>query len=249
MRAEADADVERSVEMQCDRRPELVHGFTLQADEDGEGVAALFDSDALGMDACETASETILEILHEDGLVGAVGEMDHACTVLAEHGFLRIVVEVLAKDENNFAVAESVGVEERDIGRKGDVARDLLPQIAELVALVPDVVAGGNDGVLAASGIVRSAAGHQRSANVGLAVEDADGRFEGNGGAVKVRGRGYLDVGRGTGQSPIRNLRRGGGGLRGRQMWRGAEGDEEQEASAGKFVGWRNGVEFHSKEL
>src|ERR1035441_6189066 len=41
MRAEADADVEGSVEMQGDRGPELGHGLTLQAEEDGEGVAVL----------------------------------------------------------------------------------------------------------------------------------------------------------------------------------------------------------------
>ena len=56
MGAEADADVEGLVEVQGDGRAKLMHGLALEADEDGEGVAVLFDSDAFGVDAGEQAA-------------------------------------------------------------------------------------------------------------------------------------------------------------------------------------------------
>ena len=131
-----------------------------------------------------------------------------------------VVVEVLANDENDFAVAESVGVGKADVGREGDVAGHFLPEIAELVAGVPDVVAGGVDGVLAGCGVVGGAAGYEGAADVGLAVKDADGGIEGAGGAVKVGGRRHLDVCWRAGQSPIRYFGGGGSGrLRRREGW------------------------------
>ena len=63
--------------------------------------------------------------------------------------FFGVVIEVLAKDEDGFAVSITVGVGEGDVGCEGNVARHLLPEETEFVACVPDVVAGGVDGVLA----------------------------------------------------------------------------------------------------
>ena len=85
MRTEADANVERCVEMERDRWAELVHRLALQADEDRERVAAFFNSYAPGMDTREQAGETILEILHHRAGIGTEGEMDHAGAVLAHH--------------------------------------------------------------------------------------------------------------------------------------------------------------------
>ena len=109
MRTEADANVERCVEMERDRWAELVHRLTLQADEDRERVAAFFNSYAPGMDTREQAGETIFEILHHRAGIGAEGEMDHAGAVLAHHHLFGIVVEALAKDEYCLAVAEALG--------------------------------------------------------------------------------------------------------------------------------------------
>ena len=53
VRAEADADVEGFVEMEGDGWAELMHGFSFEAEEDGEVVAALFDADAFGNDGDE----------------------------------------------------------------------------------------------------------------------------------------------------------------------------------------------------
>jgi hypothetical protein len=57
VRAEADAHVKRFLEMPVDRGTELVHGFAVQADEEHNRVALLFDSDAPGPNSGETAAE------------------------------------------------------------------------------------------------------------------------------------------------------------------------------------------------
>ena len=124
MGAEADADVEGLVEVERNGRAELMHGFALQADEDGKGIAVLFEADAFGMDAGEQAGETILEVLHEDVFVAAEGEMDHAGAVLADHGCFGSVVKTLADDENDLAVAEALGV-----GKETSAAMETSPDI------------------------------------------------------------------------------------------------------------------------
>ena len=83
-------------------------------------------------------------------------------SVEGDDGFFGVVVEVLADDEDGFAVAVAVGVGEGDVGGERDVAGHLLPEIAELVAGVPDVIAGGVDGVLLCGGVVAGAAGDER---------------------------------------------------------------------------------------
>src|SRR5580698_3821405 len=211
MRAEADADVKRLVEVERNGRPELMHGLTLQANEDGNRVAVLFNAHALGMNTVELAAETVLHVFQEDGAVGAEGEMNHARAVLAEHGLLRVVIKVLADDENYLAVSIAVGIWKRSIGSERYITAHLLPEIAELIARVPDVVAGGVDGVLAGRGIVARAAGNERAANIGLAVKNADGRVDRGAGAMEVCRRRNLRMGGRAGQGPVRHLRRGGG--------------------------------------
>src|ERR1700691_240417 len=98
MRAEAHAHVKRLVKVQIDGWAKLVHGFALQADEDGDGVATLFDSDALRLDPCEGAPEAILHILEEHSFVRTPSQVDHAHPVLAEHSFFGVVFEILAND-------------------------------------------------------------------------------------------------------------------------------------------------------
>src|SRR6185437_2605460 len=95
-----------------------------------------------------------------------------------DDGFFGVVVERLADDEDGFAVAVTVGVGEGDVGGEGDVAGHALEEIAELVAGVPDVIAGGVDGVGVGGGVEAGAGGDEGAADVGLAGEDADGCVE-----------------------------------------------------------------------
>jgi len=83
MGTKADAHIERLVEVQRHWRAKLMHRLALQADEDGERVAMLFDSDAFGVDAIEQTGETIFQILHKGVFVAAEGQMDQARAVLA----------------------------------------------------------------------------------------------------------------------------------------------------------------------
>ncbi len=132
MGAEAYAYVEGLIEVEGDGRAELMHGFAFEAEEDGEVVALLFDADAFGDDGDErvgagaagTASARNAEfhVSHAGVLLGALGEVGHACSVEGDDGFLRVVVEALADDEEGLAVTVAVGVGEGDVGGEGDVA-------------------------------------------------------------------------------------------------------------------------------
>ncbi len=175
--------------MHLNRWTKLMHGFAFQADEDRDEVAALFDSDALGLYALQVASEGIGLIGEEFASLRSPSQMDHARTVLADHRFLGIVLEILADDQNGLAVIVALRVREVDVGRERNVSGHFLPQITELVARVPDVVAGGVDGVLLRDGVVAATARHQRAADVGLAFEHADRNIEIFARSVKVRRR------------------------------------------------------------
>src|SRR3569832_1218751 len=74
-------------------------------------------------------------------------ELDHAAPVQRDDDLLRVVVEILADDEHGLAIAVPVRIREGDIRGQRNVALQLLPQDTELVARVPDVVAGRTDGV------------------------------------------------------------------------------------------------------
>jgi len=47
--------------------------------------------------------------------------------VLADHCRLCIIVEALSKHDYSFAVAESVGFRERDVGSEREISRGFLP--------------------------------------------------------------------------------------------------------------------------
>src|ERR1700720_3104603 len=101
VRAEADAGVEGTVEMQLDGRAELMHQLALEAEEDGEGVAAFFDADAFGDDGDErvgtgaagtaAASDAELHVLDACVFFGAPGEVGHAGSVQGYDGFFGVV--------------------------------------------------------------------------------------------------------------------------------------------------------------
>jgi hypothetical protein len=118
MRAEADANVKRSVEVKVNRWAELLHRFALQADEDRDGIASLSIPIRFGPDVREHAPETILHILEVRASFRTLCQVDHTRAVLADHGFLGIVIKVLANDQDRLAVAVAVRVRERDVGRE-----------------------------------------------------------------------------------------------------------------------------------
>ena len=80
-------------------------------------------------------------------------------------------------------------------------------------------------------GIVAGAAGNQRAADVGLALEDADRRVEIPAGPVKTRRRRHLDVGCGAWLRPVGNI----GPLRADELRRGKQRGGYEEDSVGLF--------------
>ncbi len=212
---ETDADVEGAFDVEFERRAVLRHGFALEADEQRERVSALLDADSFGEVVDQrvraralrtsTAANTKLAILRERTLLGTLRELDHAEPMQRHYDLFGVVVETLAYHQHRFSIAVALGIRERDIGGERHIAGHLLPQEAELVARVPDVVAGGVDGVSLRGGIVRRASGHQCGADVGLTVEDSDGFVDGDSSSMKVTRRRHLLVRGGAGDRPIRH--------------------------------------------
>jgi len=114
--------------MKDDGRAELVQRFAFDADQEGDRVAVLLDSDAAALDVSERAAEAVLGILHLLGPRGAPREVDHSGAVLARHDFFRIVVKILADNEDGLAVAVALGIGKRNVSRQRDVAGHLLPE-------------------------------------------------------------------------------------------------------------------------
>src|SRR5208283_2589066 len=196
MRAEANANVKRSIEVECNGWAVLMHGFPHHADIEGNGVTMFVNANAsdfeigrsVGIAARQSnGSKAIFEILEACALFRAPCQMDHAGSMLSRHGFFGIVVQVLANHQHRLTVVETLWIGKGNIGRKRNIPRHLGPEIAKLVARVPDVVSGGSNRVLLCTWVVTGAAGHDGGANVRLALKDTDRLIEVFAGAMKIR--------------------------------------------------------------
>ena len=85
----------------------LVHGFVGKADKASDGITVLFNSDSLRKHIGHAPSETALHVLHRQAVVRKLRQVDHAAAVLGGHDVLRIVIRILANDENDSAVVET----------------------------------------------------------------------------------------------------------------------------------------------
>ena len=134
--------------------------------------------------------------------------------------------KALAYHEDSLAVTIAGRVGVGDVSGEGDVAGHFLPEIAEFVARVPDVVARRVDGVFAGSRVKTGAAGDDRATNVRLAGKDADGGIEVCAGAVEVGRRRHLSMGGRAGLRPGRRGRCLDGALRVQKRYCDAEGKQ-----------------------
>ena len=186
--------------------------FNPCADEQRDGIPALFDADAFGEHRHEAvrvssageaaASDAILHVFYAHAFIGALRQMEHAQAVQGDHGFFGIVIQILADDQDCFAVAVTVRVGIFDIRRQRNIAGHFFPEITKLIARVPDVVSSGIDCVLFCARIVTGAARKLWTTDIRLAVEDADRRIEILAGLVKIRRWRDLDMCRRTGLRP-----------------------------------------------
>ncbi len=131
----------------------------------------------------------------------AVGDVGHHARLLAAPGDVQHAIAVLGRDdlaESSSRLSRIISATLRSwkssmfghhAGRQRDIARHAVPQKMKLVALVPDVIAGGSDGVGLARLVIAGAAGHQRSAHIGAVLELADALVEGDGVAVEIQRR------------------------------------------------------------
>ena len=173
-----------------------------------------------------TASDAVFHVGDANIFLRTPRQLDHTLAVQRHESFLGIVVEVLANHDDGLAVAIAARVGKADVRGERDVAGHFFPEKTEFIPLIPDVVAGGVDGVLLGAGLVTGTAGYQRAADVRLAVEDADGRVKILAGPVKIRWRRHLRVRGGAG------LRPGGDvvGLSAEQEWRGANYQDGEDS-------------------
>ena len=102
--------------------PNWCMGSPWRLDEDGEGVAMLLDADALCLDPGERAPEAILHILQEGAFFRTPCQVNHADAMLADHRLFGVILEVLADDQDHFAIAVALGIRECDVGRERNVA-------------------------------------------------------------------------------------------------------------------------------
>src|ERR1700723_2999871 len=96
MGTKAESCIERSIDVQSDRRSELVHWFPLHADKERESVTMLFDADApgdhraaavrAGAPGGSAAPDAILHILNAQAFVGALRKMNHSGSVQSNDG-------------------------------------------------------------------------------------------------------------------------------------------------------------------
>jgi len=138
-----EADVERLLEMQCDRGADLLEGFALLRQKQGEGIAMLFDADRPGCIYIE------LDVLGVSAALAAKLQCYQARTVPGSAHILAARVKCLAKHQDALAMRVGLVVvgmcREGDIGRQHHVAGHLLPQVMEVIDVIPGVGAGGRD--------------------------------------------------------------------------------------------------------
>jgi hypothetical protein len=214
---------------------DLVHRLAGQADIEEERVATLLDPDALGHRARRVGLLAV-GLLDVGAGRGALRQVDQARAVERHHRLLGVIVQRLAQDEDRLAVAVAVRIREGDVRGQRDVAGDPGPEVEEFIPRVPDVVAGGGERVLVGHQVVARLARHERTADLGLALERpaADAAPEGLGPGRPVEvGRGRdLVVGGRAGQRPVRDR----GHLRPAGEGRG-QGQGMEERAAGSIHG------------
>src|ERR1700722_20929942 len=75
------------------------------------------NADALGLAPGQRAPEAILHILQKGSFLRTPCQVNHAYAVLADHRLFGVILEVLADDQDHFAIAVALGIRECDVGR------------------------------------------------------------------------------------------------------------------------------------
>ncbi len=202
------------------RRAEGVQRLAGHADIELEVIAVLFDADALRhrgdqavgrLSAGQVAAraDAIFHVDDARAFCRPARKVHHAGPVQRRQGFGRIIVQALTDHQHRLAVAIAVGIGEGDIGGQRNVARHLFPQVAELVADVPDIVTRRSDRVGVLRRVIAGRPWHHGAADIALAVEPADRRQGGGRRTMEIGRRHHLGMRRRARPRPFRYGRRG----------------------------------------
>jgi hypothetical protein len=122
VRAEADADVKRPIQMQINRGPELCIGSPSRLTKSAKESPcfsmpirlAIIGTKAVGIRAAgpPTASHAKLHIFDAKILFGALCQMHHSETVQSGDGLLGVVLKILANDKDRLAITVAIWVRE-----------------------------------------------------------------------------------------------------------------------------------------
>src|SRR3954451_9514263 len=93
-------------------------------------------------------------------------------------GVRRSPVKILAHQQYSFAVFRCARANELDIGGKGDISGNLLPNEVEVVARIPHIGPSAGDPVFARSRVELSFAPRRRSPDTSCLREEAQLRLE-----------------------------------------------------------------------
>ena len=86
----------------------------------------------------------------------------------------RVSVQGLANHENGLAMGISAGAEDRDIGSKSNISRDLGPYKVKVIGAEPHVFAAAADRIGSGGAVILRGAGMQDHANVLLIFKNAE---------------------------------------------------------------------------
>ena len=99
----------------------------------GAGAIPSGGSVCIKIDPSKGAAEAVLHILHQRAFVRTPRQVDHAHSMLADHGFFGVVFEILSDDQDHFAIAVPLRVGEGNVGCERNVTAHFLPQKTELI--------------------------------------------------------------------------------------------------------------------
>src|SRR5579864_4589165 len=100
-----------------------------------------------------------------------------------------IIIQTLPYDYKCLTVIISRRIRETDIGCQRYIPRHFLPEIAEFITLVPNIVSGRNNRVLTGRFIKTGRSGNQCSTYVTLPLEYANRHIFSAGRTMKIGGR------------------------------------------------------------
>ena len=170
MGADADTDVERSLQRELDGRAGEAQRFARgRGQVNIDEISALHDAQATGR------REVGLDLAGDRALGIAELQRGEAFAMQGYIGVGRIGVEALANHEQGFAMRIAALFRKGNVGGQCDVAGGLLPCELEGVGRGPQVFTTAGDGVGVMRGIVLRGAGMQHRANVRVILKDAEG--------------------------------------------------------------------------